>query len=88
VIGLISWNEFSENSHIEPSENYGSRYLEVLADIRHAAIPILGDFDSSEPGSVMDNASVSRVIALGMLGALILFGLTTVARRSSRTAKG
>jgi hypothetical protein len=32
AIGLISWNEFSENSHIEPSHNYGDQYLEVLAE--------------------------------------------------------
>lgn len=34
AIGLISWNEFSENSHIEPSQNYGNLYLKVLADTR------------------------------------------------------
>jgi glycosyl hydrolase family 99 len=34
AIGLISWNEFSENSHIEPSHNYGYRYLEILAEIQ------------------------------------------------------
>ena len=33
AIGLISWNEFSENTHIEPSEQYGARYLEVVADV-------------------------------------------------------
>ena len=27
AIGLISWNEFSENTHVEPSRSYGSRYL-------------------------------------------------------------
>ena len=27
AIGLISWNEFSENSHVEPSEKHGARYL-------------------------------------------------------------
>jgi hypothetical protein len=32
AVGLISWNEFSENSHIEPSQNYGHRYLRVLAE--------------------------------------------------------
>jgi hypothetical protein len=37
VIGLISWNEFSENSHVEPSEKYGSRYLDVLREIRGAS---------------------------------------------------
>ena len=38
AIGLISWNEFSENSHIEPSQNYGDRYLEVLAET-HLNVP-------------------------------------------------
>jgi hypothetical protein len=33
AIGLISWNEFSENSHLEPSEKYGDQYLKVLAEI-------------------------------------------------------
>ena len=33
AIGLISWNEFSENSHIEPSQDYGYRYLEFLAEL-------------------------------------------------------
>lgn len=32
VIGLISWNEFSENTHIEPSEKHNDQYLEVLAE--------------------------------------------------------
>jgi copper homeostasis protein CutC len=37
AIGLISWNEFSENSYIEPSEKFGMLYLDVLRDIRQAA---------------------------------------------------
>jgi hypothetical protein len=32
AIGIISWNEFSENSHIEPSHKFGRRYLQVLAE--------------------------------------------------------
>jgi len=32
AIGLISWNEFSENSHIEPSQNFGNLYLQLLAE--------------------------------------------------------
>ena len=32
AIGLISWNEFSENSHIEPSQNFGNLYLRLLAE--------------------------------------------------------
>jgi len=32
AVGLISWNEFSENSHIEPSLNYGHDALNLLAE--------------------------------------------------------
>ena len=38
AVGLISWNEFSENSHIEPSQSYGNLYLEVLAET-HLVVP-------------------------------------------------
>ncbi len=62
AIGLISWNEFSEN--------YGNRYLEVLADIRNAPAPVVRDFDSSEPADTLKNAGASRLIALGLVGLL------------------
>ena len=39
AIGLISWNEFSENSHIEPSEVYGAQELEVLAERQGRILP-------------------------------------------------
>jgi hypothetical protein len=32
ALGLISWNEFSENSHLEPSREYGYRALDVVSD--------------------------------------------------------
>lgn len=37
MLGLISWNEFSENTYVEPSHNYGSQDLDVLRDLRGAA---------------------------------------------------
>jgi hypothetical protein len=49
AVGLISWNEFSENSHVEPSRQFGSRYLQVLADMQNTIASDLPDFDSSEP---------------------------------------
>jgi hypothetical protein len=36
AIGLISWNEFTENSHVEPSQNFGARFVDVLTDILSA----------------------------------------------------
>ncbi|MER5179144.1 endo-1,3-alpha-glucanase family glycosylhydrolase [Streptomyces sp. NPDC002896] len=34
VLGLISWNEFSENSHVEPSQAHGTRALDQLRELR------------------------------------------------------
>ncbi len=39
VLGLISWNEFSENSFVEPSQKYGTRYLDVLRELRDTPVP-------------------------------------------------
>jgi hypothetical protein len=39
AIGLISWNEFSENSQIEPSCEYGSRALSVIAEMEKGTLP-------------------------------------------------
>jgi hypothetical protein len=87
AIGLISWNEFSENSHIEPSEKYQARYLNILSRIRNAPGPVLTSFDSSEPGNTidpgraLDGVGVSRVIALGVMGLLVLVALFVIIRR-------
>lgn len=81
AIGLISWNEFSENSQIEPSENYGHRYLDVLAKIRQAPGPVVSDFDSSEPGNTVEKIGLDRVVALSSLGLLVLVGLFIIVRR-------
>lgn len=83
ALGIISWNEFSENSHIEPSKKYGSRYLEVLSEINHLPAPVIGDFDSSEPTqSFPEVIPAARLVALGGLVVVILAGLIMIARRS------
>jgi Glycosyl hydrolase family 99 len=65
VIGLISWNEFSENTHVEPSENHGGTALEVLADVRGSAFEYKGEFDSSAPQGRQSGAigSIGRLVA-------------------------
>ena len=94
AIGLISWNEFSENSHIEPSQSHGHRYLEILADIQrvgeldvpHSSASNLPftDFDSSIPGETMMGLSLSRLGALGSLMTLLLISIVVIFRRSRK----
>ncbi len=84
AIGIISWNEFSENSHIEPSEKYGNRYLDVLANIRNVPAPVVQNFDSSEPGNTLNSVGASRVLALGSVGLLTVICLVILLRRIVR----
>lgn len=41
VLGIISWNEFSENSHIEPSDGFASDYLDLTGQLT-AGLPAMG----------------------------------------------
>ncbi len=86
AIGLISWNEFSENTHVEPSRDYGTRYVEVVADILGGVAPSgevapVADFDSS--ASAATGASYGLPLLGGLL-ALIVGGLLLAAWRRSR----
>lgn len=82
VLGLISWNEFSENTHIEPSINHGSKYLDILSEINHLPLPQIGEFDSSEPAGFFENILPNpRFIAIGGLSMLIIAGVWVIARR-------
>jgi hypothetical protein len=67
VIGLISWNEFSENTHIEPSENYGTAALDALAQRHITVTPQILDFDSSAPGTTKRNDFYGVYILGGFL---------------------
>ncbi|MBE0686640.1 MAG: glycoside hydrolase family 99-like domain-containing protein [Anaerolineaceae bacterium] len=82
AIGIISWNEFSENSHIEPSEKYNDQYLEVLSQMNQLPPPDIGEFDSSEPASVYPEIIVgSRQIAIAGITVLFLVSMIIIIRR-------
>lgn len=49
ALGLISWNEFSENSYVEPSVKFGRRYLDVLRELRTE--PLSGTAGTSGSGA-------------------------------------
>jgi hypothetical protein len=79
VLALISWNEFSENSHIEPSKNYGDEALRVLADLHAAAVPKPDSFDSDSPGRT--GLSRTNINTLFGLAVVILTSVGIVAAR-------
>jgi hypothetical protein len=82
ALGIISWNEFSENSYIEPSQKYGSTYLNILGEINHVPAPAIGEFDSSEPAGIFPEVlPYSRWIALSGILILFLSGIIIIARR-------
>jgi hypothetical protein len=82
ALGIISWNEFSENSYIEPSQKYGTQYLDILSQILKVPGPKIAEFDSSIPDRIFSEVIPgSRLIALGGLIGLILVCLVIIIRR-------
>jgi hypothetical protein len=65
AVGVISWNEFSENSHIEPSCDHGTRYLQVIAELLGGTAPA----DVGACPAVSPESAAGAVVA-GGTGAL------------------
>jgi hypothetical protein len=83
AVGLISWNEFSESSHVEPSLRYGHRSLDALRSLRRDPEPRAAqgsDFASDEPAG--RDADPGRFLLLGSLLLGGIGGLAVVIRRA------
>lgn len=83
AVGLISWNEFSENTHIEPSELYGAQSLEVFADLQAGKAPQVLDFDSSAPGTT-NPGDYYTFLVIGATVAVIIFSFAVVIQNSRK----
>ncbi|HEU4349297.1 MAG TPA: endo-1,3-alpha-glucanase family glycosylhydrolase, partial [Actinoplanes sp.] len=85
AIGVISWNEFSENTHIEPSEKYGTTDLNVLADLLGAGADIQAPVDSSDEAA--GHAGLTSWGAIALFFAVAgLLPLTIAISRRRRAA--
>ena len=83
AIGIISWNEFSENSQVEPSNAYGQTYLSELTDLIGARVQPMANFDSDAPSgsTIRPLRSFSPLFAFG---AVLLTAMAVVSIRAFR----
>ena len=90
VLGLISWNEFSENTHVEPSERYGDRYVQLLEQLLDTPVAdAAGDAaqDSSDSTGVAPAGlpvGPVRVAVTAGVALLLLAAVTWRRRRGGR----
>ncbi|MDQ1691079.1 MAG: hypothetical protein QOD87_1187 [Pseudonocardiales bacterium] len=93
MLGLISWNEFSENTYVEPSVRFGRRYLDVLADLTGTQAPTpsaAADSSFSPPGTGqaprLPNLAVLAGLPALLLGTVTLIGWRRRRRQRLRRA--
>lgn len=89
ALGLISWNEFSENTYVEPSKKFGHRYLDVLAELRHTEAPIPPSADDSSAQPLPTGPGRNWLVVGSGIGlpVLLIGGLTLLGRRLRRRAR-
>jgi hypothetical protein len=83
AVGIISWNEWSENTYVEPSLRYGKSELAVLAETLHGRVPKTVDTDSSD-----DAATEGGWRAWHALVVIVALCVTTVAAVEQRRRRG
>ena len=89
-VGVISWNEWSENTYIEPGKRYGTRELDVLTTYlrdRGQGIPDAFTQDDSSTGDTGSGWTGARAaVTLAVLLAIALPGLAVWGRRRNARA--
>jgi hypothetical protein len=92
AVGVISWNEWSENTYIEPGKRYGRQELEVLSAFMQQRTRAPGDGAAPVPQTSGAGRSIFRwsglqaAIALAVVTTAGVVVLTLRARRRTRFA--
>jgi hypothetical protein len=82
AIGVISWNEYSENSHIEPSQQHGTVALDALRDVNRSLG--IGSPAGSDEDPDAGPGNLQRVTALALLVGVPAAGFLAVLLRDRR----
>src|SRR4029077_8433511 len=85
MLGLISWNEFSENSYGEPSKNYGYQSLDVLRQLR--AVPAAPAGSQAQVTSFSPWPNVLRLLAFALTLMLGVAALHYLRRRHAHRSQ-
>ena len=83
AIGLISWNEFSENSHVEPSEQHGTTALGGVASFAGMDPDEVVGIDSS--GAASGHAGLTGWAAILVTTTVLVGGVVAVRRGWQRS---
>jgi Glycosyl hydrolase family 99 len=86
MLGLISWNEFSENSYVEPSRTYGYQSLDVLRQLR--GIPLSHATGPTPSARFSPLPNILRLSAFALALVLGVAALTYLRHRHSRRRQG
>jgi hypothetical protein len=73
AVGLISWNEFTEGTYVEPSSMYGDVALQTVASLTGTQGP-QGELDSSTPAGRSDAGPFRALLIGGLLLVLTAAG--------------
>jgi 4-amino-4-deoxy-L-arabinose transferase-like glycosyltransferase len=90
AVAVISWNEWSENTYIEPGEQYGDPELVVLKaylQARGHGLPPGSGIDSSSASNSSSWTGARAAVTLGVLLLGMLIGLPLLTRRRSRSRR-
>jgi len=86
MLGLISWNEFSENSYVEPSKDLGYQSLNVLKQLRTPlGTPVSGPTPVTR---ISPWPNTLRLLAFAVALVLGVGSLAFLRRRQSRRRHG
>ncbi|MDF3143069.1 MULTISPECIES: endo-1,3-alpha-glucanase family glycosylhydrolase [unclassified Streptomyces] len=90
VLGLISWNEFSENTHVEPSRSFGTRYLQVLRELHGGPnLPPTARVGDSSDGTGAPSVERVVLVTAGIGVPVVLIACAAARRRKqSRGVSG